>query len=194
MHFFFDIFDKEIIDMKYSLLFWFLSLTVIVSCGKDNDDFVLPEDVSNINLEKGITFGVFELNCTSNCATIYVSSNNGVFSTDTNATTVSAPEDFVIFDCPISEQNVFIAQTEGIQNVPRGLRDIPSKTIEERIGNTKLSRIYMISYTLNNGTSKTIPFLNGSNSDRQISEYYSSVINIIENLEGLDTTPTDCKK
>jgi len=180
--------------MKYRLLFGFLSLILFVSCGEDNDDFVKPEDVSNIDLEKGITFGILQLNCVANCAIIYVSNKNGFFTTDATLATKEAPNNFTVFDCPISEETRFVSRADGIQNVPRGLRDVPSINIVEKAKSANFPSIYFIEYTLKNGVSKTIPFFNGSNSKKQLSEYYSSVINIIESLASLNTKPTDCKK
>jgi len=190
-HFFFDIFGKEIRVMKNYLLFGILCLALLVSCGEDNDDIVLPEDVSNIDFAIGVRFGRVIIGCTSNCVTVYNVSDKGVFSADTSLVTTDAPNNFTFFDCPISEETRFISQIDDLREVPRGLRDIPSTNLIETISNSNFPEIYTIEYTLRSGAIKTIQFPNGTHDNEQISDYYSAIIRSINELDRLDTTPID---
>lgn len=163
-------------------------LLLIVSCGEDNDDFVAAEDVLNIDLDIGITFGVFRNNCTSDCTDIYKWSNTGVFRGQSTGT------DFSFAGCPISEQTRFVAQVDGVPNVPRGLRDVENSDLNELISapDNSFPEVYIIEYTLNSGDTKFISFSSASNDSEQLSTYYSYLINTITSLETLDTTPITC--
>jgi len=194
MHFFFDIFDKEIMNMKNRLLYLVLILALFNSCGKDNDDIVKPEDVSNIDPEKGITFGVISVDCPSNCINIFRSVKNNVFPADTSLATVENPNNYTFFECPIGAPALIVSRAEGIQNIPRGIRDFPSTSLSETIKSTNFPLVYVLEYTLKSGQTKTIQFFNAVNPNRQISEYFSSVISIVDILASndVDTSPIGC--
>lgn len=171
--------------MKKHFFYLVSCLFLIVSCGDDNDDFVLPEDVINIDLDIGITFGVIRSNCSSDCNDIYKWSNAGVFPGQVTG------EDFSFSQCPISEEVRFISQVDGVPNVPRGLRDVETVDFNEFIDSQDelLPQVYVLEYTLNSGETKLIVFTDGSNDSEQLSIYYNYLINTINNLETLDTSP-----
>ncbi len=194
-HFFFNIFGEEINFMKKSLFLLICCSLLFTSCGEDNDDFVLPEDVSNINKDIGITFGVMRSNCTTGCLSVFKWSESGVFLANNPLRATGVLEGFTFFECPISEEVRFVSRVDGIPNVPRALRDVPSSDLNTTINEQGqfFSSIYIIEYTLNSGITKTIQFFGGSNSNAQLSDYYTYVISTIDALISLDTTPITCQ-
>lgn len=192
-HFFFNSFDAEIVPMKKYFFFLICCSLLNTSCGEDNNDFILPEDIVNIDLDIGITFGEVRSNCTSDCFDVYRWSTAGLFVAENTAVNSDNSTTFSFSRCPISEQTRFVSQVEGIPSLPRGLRDIQSTNLNETINQREsATSIYIIEYTLNSGELKTIQFFNGINESEQISIYLNYIINTTQALDSLDTTPVEC--
>lgn len=178
--------------MKYTSFIWLFCIALFISCGDDNDDIVLPEDIINLDREEGITFGSVDIECTSNCITTYKISNAGAFASNASGASTSNPDNVVFADCPFSEETRFVSQIEGINNLPRGIRDLPSVDLSEAITNEVFPTLYFVQYTVS-GIRRTVTFANSSSTNDQISSYLGSVITIVESLSSLDTSsPTTC--
>ncbi len=176
--------------MRYHRFVWLLSILLFVSCGKDNDDFLLPEDIVNLDREIGITFGVVSTECRANCITTYKISDEGVFSSDASMADFVNPNNVIFNRCPISEQVRFISRVEGLNNVPRGLRDIESRDLASVIAITNSPQLYFVMYTVS-GMPKSVVFSSVNTLNDQVRTYFESVITVIESLNNQDTTPID---
>jgi len=115
----------------------------------------------------------------ADCVDVYKWTNAGVFSANTSTASPSNPNNFTFFDCPISQEARFVSQANNVRNIPRALRDVPKGDLVETIANTNFPEVYIVEYTLKSGDIKTIQFFNGSNPNKQISQYFNTIISVL---------------
>lgn len=174
-----------------NIIYIIASIILFTSC-EDNNDIVLPEDVQNINLEVGITFGVISNNCVTNCITYYNWKDSGVFVGEpTNDLTNPI---FMFSECPISEQTRFVSGVDGVPNVPRGLRDVVGDAISEGGHSSGFDESrFFVEYTLLSGQTRAAIFTNNDTQAEDLNEqlkvYYDYIIETVTSLGNLDTTP-----
>lgn len=174
-----------------NLIYIIASFILLTSC-EDNNDIILPEDVQNINLELGITFGVISNNCTTDCITYYNWKDSGVFVGEP-INDVTSPS-FMFSECPISEQTRFLSGVDGVPNVPRGLRDVVGDAVSEGVdANTANEARFFVEYTLLSGQTRAVVFTNTDTQAEDLNEqlmvYYDYIIETVTSLDALDTTP-----
>ncbi len=108
----------------------FVSFCVVFTfgCGDDNDDFVAANDVTNINKERGIVFGFVDIDCAARnrdnndieCNDVYrYTITNGVAEIRKTNINKNASDSWTFRNEPFGKE--FLA--DGMENLPRGLRD-----------------------------------------------------------------------
>ena len=147
----------------------------LLSCSGDNDDIVLAEDVSNIDMEIGITFGKIDPSNSSNTQ-VYKYSNNGTYIA-TNTTDITSNHVWEFSECPFDIPSITDNYASDVQNVARGLRDLPSTDIENYYSQNQT--FYIVEYTIEN-TTKTLQYYTTESFNDEIVEiYFDSVSDII---------------
>ena len=166
-----------------------LSLIFLISCGKDNDDIILPEDITNLNKEEGVIFGKASQTCggSAKCNLIYKLTNEGLFLSD-NENSLPADNNWTFFECPLPSGSAFLAREAF--NLPRGIRDVPDTELTDDINSN--GEFFVIEYVTPAGR-KTIQFkgLDDSFSTERIQAYYKYVINTTKILEGKGDRPIE---
>lgn len=163
-----------------------ISSTLFCSCGEDNDDFVLPEDVSNINLETGIVFGLINNECAAvdisidNCNEIFRYTGNKIVATDI---TENVPLDGIWTFDNTNLGVVDLLLVRGLENLPRGLRDFPSTSIVDFQQNLEgITNFYVFEFDTSAGR-KTIQFKDiPAGASDEIKAYFSEMITITNRL------------
>lgn len=167
----------------------------MLSCGKDNDDIIKPEDVINIDFDEGLLFGKVELNCDLNCGDAYLYTNDGVFVAEEQAFSVDNPTISAFSACPIMLEDQVVNRLDDVKNVPRALRDVPSTSFMEAANLTTSANLFFIEYRVKdkNIPAKTIQFSNSESLNEQISQYFGFIISTVEGLDSRNVTaPTNC--
>lgn len=140
---------------------------LILSCKGDNDDIILANDTTNIDFETGIVFGVINPLAT-NESVAYNFTNAGIFQA-TNASSITSPMEWEFTACPFSEDSFTYSVAKDVENIARGIREIPSTDIAEAdlIG----LEYYVLEYETE-GERKTIQFYEGDvYNDEMINTY-----------------------
>jgi len=147
----------------------------IFGCEGDNDDNVEENDVLNIDLTEGITFGI--VNPTDGSETfIYQYRDEGLFIV-TNAGAITSDIIWQTTECPFDIGSASANLAAGVPNVARGIRDIESTDIFETF--TSNMPFYVLEY-VTSGNRKTIQFDDTDNFvEEQINEYFSFLKRII---------------
>ena len=168
-----------------------LSLIFAISCGDDNNDIILPEDITNLNREEGVIFGrASQENCngTNNCNLIYKLTSEGLFLSDNEN---SLPEDntWTFFECPLPQVSAVLARDAF--NLPRGIRDIQATELTDE--KNASGNFFVIEYVTPAGR-KTIQFKQADSFlTERIQAYYEYVINTTKILEAKgDQPPMTC--
>lgn len=172
-------------------LMFLVMVAFIFGCNGDNDDDIEENDVTNIDLTEGITFGV--INPTNGADTfVYQYTDQGLFLV-TNSGAISSEIIWETTECPFDAASVSANFAEDVPNVARGIRDIASTDIQE-IFNTGL-QFYVLEY-VTSGNRKTIQFDDTDNLiEEQINEYFSfirRIIPLISTSGDVPLTAPDC--
>ena len=193
--------------MLKKIILLIFSITII-ACGEDNDDMILAEDVSNINLDEGIVFGFINpLDPSENL--VYKYSNEGVFLSN-NSPGISSQKEWTFVQCPYDIGSLTAITTADIPNVARGVRDIESTDIIDVFETN--TPFYVLEYTTaksdtntlatdavtdnltTDSLKKTIQFtVNDSYNEEQINTYFSYIKESLAILTFSEETPlTSC--
>ncbi len=178
-----------------SLLYLFCAI-LFINCSGDNNDIVLEQDISNVDLDLGITFGYIDSENTDNTK-VYKYSNSGVFLA-TNTSVITSNHEWVFLDCPYPEGGVAEQVASGVKDMARGVRDLESKDILTAYNS--YTDFYILEYGLLNGEYRTIQFLaNTQYRDQILTAYMTSIIKNILLLDinvelplTLDTVAGEC--
>ncbi len=175
-------------DFFKSLLFLSLSCVFILGCNDDNDDIVKPEDVANVDLEKGIVFGLVDRQCAAitrnvdDCNRIFRYTKEEIFKTDVLE---NIPNSGTWTFENTSLGPVALVFSRGLENLPRGLRDFESKSISEFVLNDlqeNSNNFYIFEYETPAGR-KTIQFENIPNSaSEEVKLYFTQMIRAVDRL------------
>jgi len=152
----------------------FLAISLF-SCSGDNDDIVLADDVSNIDMEIGITFGKIDPSNSSNNR-VYKYSNLGTF-VATNTSTITSNQVWEFSECPYDNPSLTDIYASDVQNVARGLRDLPSTDIANYY--SRGHTFYIVEYTIGDTTKTLQYYTTESFNDEVIDIYYDSIAEII---------------
>ncbi|WP_157366762.1 hypothetical protein [Aquimarina agarilytica] len=170
---------------KIALIF---SLLLAFSCGDDNDDIVLPEDVLNIDFSEGITFGRASKICPgADCVSVFKLTDEGVFKSDNNN---SIPADglWTFFECPFLASSTQASIADEVRNIARGIRDIPTTEINDP-ELFPMGDFYILEYTTPAGR-KTIQYQSTGNfADKRVIAYLNFIIERSTFLEELGENP-----
>ena len=161
-------------NMKLIKLVLLAVSIVVLGCKGDNDDIIEPNDVINVDLTQGITFGLID---SSGPNVIYQYTNQGVFLIDNANEEITSETVWTRSQCPFSQASVTAGLTADVPNLARGIRDIASTDITTTIalGGT----FYILEY-VTSGITKRIQFTSGSGfNEEQINTYLSYIIETI---------------
>ena len=168
----------------------------LLSCSGDNDDIVLAEDVSNIDMEIGITFGKIDPSNSSNTL-VYKYSNNGTYIA-TNTTDIASNHVWEFSECPFDTPSLTDNYASDVQNVARGLRDLPSTDIANYY--SRGHTFYIVEYTIADTTKTLQYYTTESFNDEVIDIYYDSIAEIIvligvvdEEVNAFNATTGSCE-
>ncbi len=159
----------------------------ITSCGEDNDDFVLPEDVSNVILEQGIVFGLVDRECAAvnrtidDCNRVFRYTGNQIVATDI-LEGIPADETWTFSSTNLGVLNLLLAR--GLENLPRALRDFDNTSIAEFQQELEgFTNFYVLEYTTPAGR-KTIQFQNvPPSASEEVKIYFNEIIKITSRID-----------